>query len=217
MTDEEIVADLGRTRLRDPRRQRDHVRQPRRRRLPVRASCRSRSATSGPTTSWTLYRDHPTFTSLRDTTQYKGRCGRCPYVERCGGSRARAYAWTGDVLETDPLCPFVPPATPARRPSDGAGDGPAASSSSGAGSPASRRPTQLTRAGVPVAPRRGVRPARRQDPDRARRRLPRRGRARLVHRLPAGRDRAGPRAGPGRRDHPDERTRARSTSGPAAS
>ncbi len=58
-----------------------------------------------------LYRDHPTFTSLRDTTQYKGRCGACPYVERCGGSRARAYAWTGDVLETDPLCPYVPTAS----------------------------------------------------------------------------------------------------------
>ena len=58
-----------------------------------------------------LYRDHPTFTSLRDTSQYKGRCGACPYVERCGGSRARAYAWTGDVLETDPLCPFVPTAS----------------------------------------------------------------------------------------------------------
>jgi AdoMet-dependent heme synthase len=58
-----------------------------------------------------LYRDHPTFTSLRDTTQYKGRCGACPFVERCGGSRARAYAWTGDVLETDPLCPYVPTAS----------------------------------------------------------------------------------------------------------
>jgi radical SAM protein len=55
-----------------------------------------------------LYREHPTFTSLRDTTKYKGRCGACQYVERCGGSRARAYAWTGDFLETDPLCPFVP-------------------------------------------------------------------------------------------------------------
>ena len=57
-----------------------------------------------------LYREHPTFTSLRDTSQYKGRCGICPYVDRCGGSRARAYAWTGDVLEADPLCPFVPTA-----------------------------------------------------------------------------------------------------------
>lgn len=56
----------------------------------------------------TLYRGHPVFTSLRDTSQYKGRCGACSYVERCGGSRARAFAWTGDVLEADPLCPFVP-------------------------------------------------------------------------------------------------------------
>ena len=57
-----------------------------------------------------LYRHHPVFTSLRDTGQYKGRCGACPYVARCGGSRARAYAWTGDFLEADPLCPFVPAA-----------------------------------------------------------------------------------------------------------
>ncbi len=57
-----------------------------------------------------LYRHHPVFTSLRDTGQYKGRCGACPFVARCGGSRARAYAWTGDFLEADPLCPFVPAA-----------------------------------------------------------------------------------------------------------
>ena len=42
-------------------------------------------------------------------TTYKGRCGRCEYAQLCGGSRARAYAWTGDFLEADPLCPFVPP------------------------------------------------------------------------------------------------------------
>jgi radical SAM protein with 4Fe4S-binding SPASM domain len=57
-----------------------------------------------------LYRTHPVFTSLRDVTTYKGRCGRCEYARLCGGSRARAYAWTGDFLESDPLCPFVPPA-----------------------------------------------------------------------------------------------------------
>jgi radical SAM protein len=56
-----------------------------------------------------LYRDHEVFRRLRDVTQYKGRCGRCPYAVTCGGSRARAYAWTGDELEADPLCPFVPP------------------------------------------------------------------------------------------------------------
>jgi Predicted Fe-S oxidoreductases len=56
-----------------------------------------------------LYRTHPVFTSLRDVTTYKGRCGRCEYAQICGGSRARAYARTGDMLEADPLCPFVPP------------------------------------------------------------------------------------------------------------
>jgi len=58
-----------------------------------------------------LYRSHPLFTSLRDVTTFKGRCGRCPFATRCGGSRARAYAWSGDVLESDPLCPYVPPPT----------------------------------------------------------------------------------------------------------
>ena len=58
-----------------------------------------------------LYRSHPTFTSLRDVTQFKGRCGRCEYGRICGGSRARAYAWTGDPLEADPLCPYVPAAS----------------------------------------------------------------------------------------------------------
>jgi radical SAM protein len=55
-----------------------------------------------------LYRGHPVFTALRDTSRYKGRCGACQHVERCGGSRARAFAWTGDYLEADPLCSFVP-------------------------------------------------------------------------------------------------------------
>jgi len=57
-----------------------------------------------------LYRDHPTFVGLRDPEQFKGRCGRCPYARICGGSRARAFAWTGDELESDPLCPYVPAA-----------------------------------------------------------------------------------------------------------
>lgn len=56
----------------------------------------------------TLYREHPVFRSLRDVSQFRGRCGACPYVDRCGGSRARAFAWTGDPLEADPLCPYVP-------------------------------------------------------------------------------------------------------------
>lgn len=55
-----------------------------------------------------LYRHHETFRALRDVRGFAGRCGRCEYAERCGGSRARAYAWTGDMLESDPLCPYQP-------------------------------------------------------------------------------------------------------------
>ncbi|MCW3157444.1 TIGR04053 family radical SAM/SPASM domain-containing protein [Micropruina sonneratiae] len=57
-----------------------------------------------------LYRDEPTMRSLRRPELFKGRCGRCEFNLWCGGSRARAYAWTGDVLESDPLCPYVPEA-----------------------------------------------------------------------------------------------------------
>jgi radical SAM protein len=56
-----------------------------------------------------IYRNHPVFVDLRDVSKYKGRCGRCEFALKCGGSRARAYARTGDYLETDPLCSFVPP------------------------------------------------------------------------------------------------------------
>lgn len=56
----------------------------------------------------TLYREHPVLVGLRDVGSFKGRCGRCPYGPVCGGSRARAFAWTGDPLESDPLCPYVP-------------------------------------------------------------------------------------------------------------
>jgi AdoMet-dependent heme synthase len=56
-----------------------------------------------------LYRSHPLFASLRNPAAFKGRCGRCEYARICGGSRARAFAWTGDPLESDPLCPYVPP------------------------------------------------------------------------------------------------------------
>ena len=55
-----------------------------------------------------VYRHAPLFRSLRDTGQLKGRCGLCEYRQVCGGSRARAYAATGDPLESDPLCPYQP-------------------------------------------------------------------------------------------------------------
>jgi AdoMet-dependent heme synthase len=55
-----------------------------------------------------VYRDSPLFRALRDRTQLKGKCGVCEYRDVCGGSRARAYAVTGDVLESEPFCAHVP-------------------------------------------------------------------------------------------------------------
>ncbi len=56
----------------------------------------------------TIYRSSPLFRVLRDSSRLRGRCGRCPYRDVCGGSRARAYAETGDILAEDPACPFRP-------------------------------------------------------------------------------------------------------------
>jgi hypothetical protein len=45
--------------------------------------------------------------ALRDPERLRGRCGRCgrcPYRAVCGGSRARAYATSGDHLAEDPAC-----------------------------------------------------------------------------------------------------------------
>ncbi len=55
-----------------------------------------------------VYREDPLFRALRDPTQLGGRCGRCEYRDRCGGSRARAYAVTGDPLAEDPGCAYEP-------------------------------------------------------------------------------------------------------------
>lgn len=56
----------------------------------------------------TVYRDHPVFRALRDPEALGGRCGRCDVRDRCGGSRARAWAATGDYLAEDPGCAYEP-------------------------------------------------------------------------------------------------------------
>jgi radical SAM protein len=55
-----------------------------------------------------VYRDHPLFCALREPDLLGGRCGRCEFRDRCGGSRARAYAATGDPLAEDPGCAWAP-------------------------------------------------------------------------------------------------------------
>ncbi|HSJ14767.1 MAG TPA: TIGR04053 family radical SAM/SPASM domain-containing protein [Longimicrobiales bacterium] len=55
-----------------------------------------------------VYRNSTLFRTLRDRSQLKGKCQVCEYRPVCGGSRARAYATTGDYLEAEPFCAHVP-------------------------------------------------------------------------------------------------------------
>lgn len=55
-----------------------------------------------------IYRTAPGLLALRDMDRLTGKCGTCDYRWACGGSRARAYAMTGDVMGSDPLCVWQP-------------------------------------------------------------------------------------------------------------
>ena len=55
-----------------------------------------------------VYRTDDVFTRLRDPNALMGNCGRCRFRAICGGSRSRAFAATGAVMASDPLCAYVP-------------------------------------------------------------------------------------------------------------
>lgn len=55
-----------------------------------------------------IYEKNPLFMSLRDSSNLKGKCGRCEFRDLCGGSRARAWATTGDLFASDPFCAYQP-------------------------------------------------------------------------------------------------------------
>ena len=55
-----------------------------------------------------LYRNHPLMRALRNPRQLTGKCGACPFSDICGGSRARAWAMTGNPLASDPSCAYIP-------------------------------------------------------------------------------------------------------------
>ncbi len=55
-----------------------------------------------------LYANAPLLKALRDPAAHHGRCGRCELNEICGGSRAQAYARSGDPLAEDPTCDYRP-------------------------------------------------------------------------------------------------------------
>lgn len=56
----------------------------------------------------TIYRESEVFRNLRNPDAYKGKCGVCEFRKVCGGSRSRAYAVTGDYMESEPYCVYIP-------------------------------------------------------------------------------------------------------------
>lgn len=65
-----------------------------------------------------IYRESDLFRSLRDTSKLEGKCGACEFKEICGGSRARAYALTGNPFGQEPCCAYVPKGYDASRRSE---------------------------------------------------------------------------------------------------
>jgi radical SAM protein with 4Fe4S-binding SPASM domain len=55
-----------------------------------------------------IYQDSPVFRGLRDVERLEGKCKMCEFRIICGGSRARAYAITGNVFAEEPDCAYVP-------------------------------------------------------------------------------------------------------------
>lgn len=54
-----------------------------------------------------IYQDDPLLRRIR-AGDFTGRCGYCEYSDLCGGSRARAFAASGDALGEDPACLYQP-------------------------------------------------------------------------------------------------------------
>ena len=55
-----------------------------------------------------IYTKSNLFLELKNPDLLKGKCGRCEFRYICGGSRARAYAMTGDYLSAEPRCIYKP-------------------------------------------------------------------------------------------------------------
>ena len=55
-----------------------------------------------------VYQHSALLRALRDGDGLGGKCGRCEFRQICGGSRARAFALTGDPLAAEPDCAYQP-------------------------------------------------------------------------------------------------------------
>ncbi len=55
-----------------------------------------------------IYRNSPIFKRLREPDQLNGKCGACEFRKICGGSRARAFAVSGNPMAEEPCCAYTP-------------------------------------------------------------------------------------------------------------
>jgi MoaA/NifB/PqqE/SkfB family radical SAM enzyme len=55
-----------------------------------------------------VYQESPLFRALREADRLEGKCRLCEYRRICGGSRARAFAVTGNPHAEEPDCAYVP-------------------------------------------------------------------------------------------------------------
>ncbi|MCK5244992.1 MAG: radical SAM protein [Desulfobacterales bacterium] len=55
-----------------------------------------------------IWENSPLFNDLRSFEKYKGKCGKCEYINVCGGCRARARVIYGDYLAEEPFCSYRP-------------------------------------------------------------------------------------------------------------
>ena len=55
-----------------------------------------------------IWTTSPVFDDLRHYDRLKGKCGACEFKGVCGGCRARALSLTGDYLEEELYCAYVP-------------------------------------------------------------------------------------------------------------
>lgn len=56
----------------------------------------------------TIWFESEFFKILRDDSKLLGRCGICEFKKVCGGCRARAYSQTGNYLDEEPYCIYLP-------------------------------------------------------------------------------------------------------------
>lgn len=55
-----------------------------------------------------IWENSPVFQRLRAPDLLEGKCGACSFKYVCGGCRARAFYQTGNYLEEEPYCDYVP-------------------------------------------------------------------------------------------------------------